>query len=58
MKNAEMKRVAFQGELGAYSEVAASEFFNRDVTVIPKPSFSKVFDAGKVKVKRNTESYP
>jgi prephenate dehydratase len=40
-----MKRVAFQGELGAYSEVAASEYFNRDVTVIPKPSFSKVFDA-------------
>jgi len=40
-----MKRVAFQGEMGAYSEVAASEFFNRDVIVIPKPSFSDVFDA-------------
>ena len=40
-----MKRVAFQGELGAYSEVAAGEYFNHDVMVIPKPSFANVFDA-------------
>ncbi|MDP2982147.1 MAG: prephenate dehydratase [Candidatus Latescibacter sp.] len=39
------KRVAFQGELGAYSEVAACEYFDGNGTVIPKPSFSKVFDA-------------
>ena len=38
-----MKRIAFQGELGAYSELATLEFFNRDVTVIPKPLFRDVF---------------
>ena len=37
--------VAFQGELGAYSELAALEFFNREVTVLPRPSFAQVFDA-------------
>ncbi len=37
--------VAFQGELGAYSELAALEFFDRDVTVLPRPSFAQVFDA-------------
>ena len=40
-----MKRIAFQGELGAYSELATLEFFNRDVTVIPKPLFNDVFMA-------------
>lgn len=38
-------RAAFQGELGAYSELAALEYFNHDVTVIPRPSFAKVFEA-------------
>ncbi len=37
--------VAFQGELGAYSELAALEFFDRDVTVLPRSSFSGVFEA-------------
>lgn len=31
--------------MGAYSELAALEFFNRDITVIPKPTFAKVFEA-------------
>ncbi len=38
-------RAAFQGELGAYSELAAREFFGHDVTVIPKPCFADVFKA-------------
>ncbi|MBN1294922.1 MAG: prephenate dehydratase [Candidatus Latescibacteria bacterium] len=40
-----MKRIAFQGELGAYSELATYEFFGRDVTVVPRTSFADVFDA-------------
>lgn len=39
------KRVAFQGELGAYSELAALAFFGHDITVVPCPSFAAVFDA-------------
>jgi prephenate dehydratase len=38
-------KAAFQGELGAYSELAALEYFNREVTVLPKPSFAQVFEA-------------
>ncbi|MBA7485493.1 Bifunctional chorismate mutase/prephenate dehydratase [subsurface metagenome] len=40
-----MKKVAFQGELGAYSELATYEYFGRDVTVVPRPSFREVFDS-------------
>ena len=40
-----MKRVAFQGELGAYSELATYEFFGKNVTVIPKPTFAEVFNS-------------
>ncbi|MCE5251833.1 prephenate dehydratase [bacterium] len=40
-----MKRVAFQGVLGAFSELATYEYFGRDVTVVPRPTFAEVFDA-------------
>ena len=40
-----MKRVVFQGELGAYSELAAYEFFTEQIRVIPRPTFVEVFDA-------------
>lgn len=37
--------VAFQGELGAYSELAAREFFPDGVEVTPRPTFEGVFTA-------------
>ena len=40
-----MVRVAFQGELGAYSELAMYEFFSSNVEVVPKETFVDVFDA-------------
>jgi prephenate dehydratase len=40
-----MNKVAFQGELGAYSELAAHEYFGNGVSVIPKETFSDVFKA-------------
>ena len=38
-------RVAFQGELGAYSELAARAFFKQDIEVCPIPSFDAIFEA-------------
>ena len=35
---------AFQGELGAYSELAARRFFDRAIEVRPQPTFEGVFD--------------
>ncbi|MFC1551408.1 prephenate dehydratase [Candidatus Latescibacterota bacterium] len=40
-----MIKVAFQGELGAYSELATCEYFGSEVTVVPKETFSEVFEA-------------
>ena len=43
------RRVAFQGELGAYSELATYAFFGEDVGVVPCPVFADIFttvDAG------------
>jgi len=40
-----MKRVAFQGELGAYSELATYEFFGNNIEVVPKEKFAEIFDA-------------
>lgn len=37
--------VAFQGELGAYGELAAREFFHDKVEVAPRPTFEAVFGA-------------
>ncbi|MFC1693179.1 prephenate dehydratase [Candidatus Latescibacterota bacterium] len=40
-----MKRIAFQGELGAYSELATYEYFGHDLQVIPKLTFEDIFKA-------------
>lgn len=36
--------VAFQGELGAFSESAARAFFSQDVKVCPTPTFAAIFE--------------
>lgn len=36
--------VAFQGELGAYSELASREFFGHDIEVSPSATFPEVFE--------------
>ncbi len=43
--NKDRIRVAFQGELGAYSELAAREFFKRDIDLLPCPTFKMVFES-------------
>lgn len=40
-----MQRIAFQGEPGAFSEAAALEHFEREVTTVPCEAFDDVFDA-------------
>ena len=40
-----MKHIAFQGELGAYSELAIYEYFGRSVKAVPVPTFADIFDA-------------
>lgn len=37
-------QVAFQGELGAYSELAAREFFQGDLDVAPQVTFDEIFE--------------
>ena len=37
--------VAFQGEYGAFSEMAARSYFGQDVTVSPQPDFAHLFRA-------------
>ncbi|OGW91146.1 MAG: bifunctional chorismate mutase/prephenate dehydratase, partial [Nitrospirae bacterium RIFCSPLOWO2_12_FULL_63_8] len=37
--------VAFQGEMGAFSEMAARAYFHEAVAVAPKSSFSELFEA-------------
>ena len=44
MRNSEL-RVGFQGELGAFSEMAARAYFGEDVEVAPQPRFSALFEA-------------
>ena len=38
-------RVAFQGEYGAYSEMAARSYFGETVAVMPCPNFHALFNA-------------
>lgn len=37
--------VAFQGELGAFSEMAARTYFHENVRVAPQPNFAALFEA-------------
>lgn len=39
------QKVAFQGEYGAFSEMAARAYFGEDVDVLPCPNFSALFAA-------------
>ena len=39
------KIVAFQGEPGAFSEMAARSYFGKDVEVVPQRNFSALFAA-------------
>ncbi len=48
-----MLRIAFQGELGAYSEMAVYSFFGESVEVKPCKSFDEVFES----VKTGTVDY-
>lgn len=45
-----MKRISFQGERGAYSEIAAEKFFENNIDFYPSYSFDDVFK--KVKQKK------
>lgn len=41
----EIPRIAFQGERGAYSEMATLHYFHFEVETVPQRSFQDVFDA-------------
>ena len=38
-------KVAFQGESGAYSEMAALQHFGNSIELVPEKTFSDLFDA-------------
>jgi len=38
-------KIAFQGEYGAFSEMAARAYFGEDVEVLPRPNFMALFSA-------------
>ena len=40
----DLMRVSFQGERGAYSELAAFEHFGEDIIPIPCESFERAFE--------------
>ena len=41
----QLKRVAFQGELGSYSEASVVQFCGDQVALVPSLTFEAVFDA-------------
>src|SRR5438034_11252857 len=43
MPNLSKRHVVFQGERGAYSEIAARTFFGDRIHLLPSPSFDLVF---------------
>jgi prephenate dehydratase len=43
MPNLSKRRVAFQGECGAYSEIAARTFFGDEIHLLPSQTFNLVF---------------
>ena len=45
MPHSSNTRVAFQGEYGAYSEMAARAYFGETVDVLPRPNFHALFEA-------------
>ena len=47
MNNNKKTRVAFQGELGSYSEFVAHEYFDSNIDLVPKTTFADVFSAVK-----------
>lgn len=53
MQRKEKKRVAFQGERGAYSEIAARAFFGSKIELLPSETFDLVFE----KVEANTANF-
>src|SRR4029077_16867645 len=44
MQRQEQNRVAFQGEHGAYSEIAARAFFGSKIELLPSETFDLVFE--------------
>ncbi len=48
-----MKKIAFQGERGAFSEIAALHFFGDEIQLLPSLTFDEVFN----KVKNNKAEY-
>jgi chorismate mutase / prephenate dehydratase len=40
-----LRRVAFQGARGAFSEEAAAKLLGPDITLVPRPTFESLFDA-------------
>src|SRR6266436_509196 len=40
-----LRRVAFQGAQGAFSEAAAIKLLGEEVTLVPRPSFESLFEA-------------
>src|SRR5882724_9906820 len=39
------RRISFQGELGAFSQVAAEELGGQQITPVPLPTFQEVFES-------------
>jgi prephenate dehydratase/chorismate mutase len=44
-KARQLRRVAFQGARGAFSEAAATKLLGEEITLVPRPSFESLFEA-------------